>query len=172
MHEETKPQDRRPLFPGGSCYPLSPVVERMSDYMYHSQETSDQLNMIFNLLGTPGDDDASFVGGADARAYLRCYKQREGEGLRCRFPDASDKAMEVLEASLCFDPRKRFCMPQLLNLGVFADVRDPALEEEAPAVVRLDFEDGKELDEWRLRSCLFNEIANLRRDRCAILAGA
>ncbi len=40
---------RRALFPGLCCYPMSPHVG--SDFA--SAEAQDQLNMIFDLLGTP-----------------------------------------------------------------------------------------------------------------------
>lgn len=51
------PRERCPLFQGSTCYPLSPHREQDRDYQYYYGRSSrDQLNVIFNILGTPSDD--------------------------------------------------------------------------------------------------------------------
>ena len=42
---------RQPLFPGRSCFPLS--AESSNTY----QDRRDQLNVIFNVIGTPSAED-------------------------------------------------------------------------------------------------------------------
>jgi mitogen-activated protein kinase 1/3 len=49
--------DRKPLFPGRSCFPLSPSkqkTETINGFPHHSE---DQLNIIFNVIGTPDERD-------------------------------------------------------------------------------------------------------------------
>eukprot|EP00826_Nyctotherus_ovalis_P043693 TRINITY_DN4633_c0_g1_i21.p1 TRINITY_DN4633_c0_g1~~TRINITY_DN4633_c0_g1_i21.p1 ORF type:complete len:376 (-),score=102.83 TRINITY_DN4633_c0_g1_i21:20-1147(-) len=47
--------DRKPLFPGTSCYPLSPGNSAGAN------GEQDQLNVILKVLGTPTPEDCSFV---------------------------------------------------------------------------------------------------------------
>ena len=64
MMKENAPtfMDRQPLFPGKSCFPLSPVkniVNQPKEPLRGSQ--TDQMAMIFGVIGTPTDDDKSFL---------------------------------------------------------------------------------------------------------------
>jgi len=53
--------DRKPLFPGKSCFPLSPDQNPNKVMNGFPIASGDQLSMIFSLLGTPTDNDKSFV---------------------------------------------------------------------------------------------------------------
>jgi len=66
--------DRSPLFPGSSCFPLSP--DRSNNTVKkggfpHSH--SDQLNVIFSVLGTPSEEDMDFVTDSKAIEYLKSF---------------------------------------------------------------------------------------------------
>ena len=50
-------QNRVPLFPGGSCYPLS-----RDHVTTNSNERLDQLNVIFSVIGLPSEEDLKSVG--------------------------------------------------------------------------------------------------------------
>jgi mitogen-activated protein kinase 1/3 len=53
--------DRKPLFPGKSCFPLSPdsaVTEKRKGFPASS---NDQLSIIFDVIGTPTEQDKTFV---------------------------------------------------------------------------------------------------------------
>ena len=54
MQEGSVPtyQDRVPLFPGGSCYPLSGDTGSTN-----SDERLDQLSVIFSVIGMPSEED-------------------------------------------------------------------------------------------------------------------
>ena len=60
MQEGSVPgyQDRMPLFPGGSCFPLS------ADGGAHMKkdERLDQLSIIFSVIGTPSEEDVASIG--------------------------------------------------------------------------------------------------------------
>lgn len=59
MQEGSVPtyQERVPLFPGGSCYPLS------GDHgSADSDERLDQLSVIFSVIGIPSEEDLKSVG--------------------------------------------------------------------------------------------------------------
>ncbi len=50
-------QNRVPLFPGGSCYPLS--RDQISS---NTSERLDQLNVIFSVIGLPSEEDLNSLG--------------------------------------------------------------------------------------------------------------
>mmetsp|Transcript_37614 Transcript_37614/g.97260 ORF Transcript_37614/g.97260 Transcript_37614/m.97260 type:complete len:448 (-) Transcript_37614:150-1493(-) len=158
MLEGTRLEDRGPLFPGSSCFPLSPDHKHKTDYRYHTSGKHDQLNMIFNLLGTPSDMDAAKLERDDAKRYIRCFAKREGEGLRSKFPQADMESMDILGKMLRFSPTERVQVKDALDHQLFADIRDPSKETVADAIVTLDFEKETDLDEHLLRKYFFKEI--------------
>lgn len=66
--------DRKPLFQGNSCFPLSPANKSSYDSNGFPVSNDDQLHKIFNLLGTPNEDDISFVTDEKAIMYLKSFK--------------------------------------------------------------------------------------------------
>ena len=89
-------EDRKALFPGKSCYPLSIDADDNhtgtsdSDLMSSSNSEGgvvysngsrginhDQLNVIFEVIGTPSEDDMAAITGCDVRAkqYLKGLKK-------------------------------------------------------------------------------------------------
>lgn len=172
MLEGVKPQDRGPLFPGSSCFPLSPDQAHLTDYMFHTQENHDQLNMIFNVLGTPSAADIAYLDREDGKQYLGCFKAREALGIRHRVPQAEATSVEILEEILRFNPQHRVTVTQIINHKMFVDIRDSSQETEAPGPICLDFETGVSLDEFRLRSYFCKEIASFNSLRKTSLGGA
>lgn len=162
MLEGVKREDRRALFPGSSCYPLSPDHRHPEDYKFHTQENHDQLNMIFDALGTPSEEDMGFIECEDARRYLRCFAPRTGRGFRERFHLADATFVDLLDVTLKFHPQRRASVDEMLAHDVFASMRDSARETVAPEVIYLDFEDSTKIaDEIRLRSFFLKEISSL-----------
>ena len=55
MMRENNPSaaTRSPLFPGRSCFPLSPDMSTSSTRAGYPCSETDQLNMIFQVMGTP-----------------------------------------------------------------------------------------------------------------------
>jgi len=158
MLEGTKHQDRGPLFPGSSCFPLSPDHKHKTDYKYHTRGKHDQLNMIFNLLGTPSDADIEQLERDDAKRYIRCFSAREGEGLRAKFPQVEDDSIDILNTMLRFNPRERSPVSASLKHSLFASIREPSRETTAPKMLSLDFEKEPDLDENLLRRYFCKEI--------------
>lgn len=158
MLEGTRTQDRGPLFPGSSCFPLSPDHKHKADYKYHTRGKHDQLNMIFNLLGTPSDADVEQLERDDAKRYIRCFAKREGEGLRAKFPNVDADSTDILGRMLKFNPKDRMPVAQCLEHRLFKELRDPSKETTAAVMVSLDFEKEPDLDEKLLRRYFAKEI--------------
>jgi len=158
MLEGTHYMDRGPLFPGSSCFPLSPDNKHKHDYKYHTQGKHDMLNKIFNLIGSPTDVDYEELDRDDAKRYLKCFSKREGEGLRSKFPHVDEGSVGILEQMIKFNSMERATVDAALEHSLFKEVRDPTRETTAPGMVALEFEKQKELNEHDLRVNYCKEI--------------
>ena len=146
--------DREPLFPGGSCFPLSPNHKDNDPY---SRGMSDQLNLIFNVLGTPTDDDMQSIMQDDARRYIRCFKERSGTGLKSKLKLESAAAINMLTSMLIFDHKQRITGESLISHPYLDDVRRPNVNSNVIEPVFLPFELEHELSERELRMYFVKE---------------
>jgi mitogen-activated protein kinase 1/3 len=154
------PSDRGPLFPGSSCFPLSPDHKRSGDRKdINTTRNRDQLNMIFSVIGTPDHEETEELEEEDARKYIRCFAQRQPQALSSRFPGSSDAAVDLLTKMLVFSPPRRITVTASLGHPLFAEIRQPELEGKLPEkAVVLPFELETELDEAKLRRYTLEEI--------------
>ena len=74
---QDNPSHRNVLFKGESCFPLSPCRDPKTDYGESNAnhfkfpiDCNDQLKIIFEAIGTPSEEDASFVSDPEAIDYL------------------------------------------------------------------------------------------------------
>lgn len=161
MLDGMKFEDRRPLFPGSFCYPTTPDTGHAADCVHHIHARHEQLNQIFDVLGTPSDCDMDWLPEGEAKQYIRCFVERAGVGVGQRYAHASPVALDLLERLVCFSPTKRTSVDRLLEHVFFSRVREPATETTAPAYIELEFEKEVELDKSLLRKYLVEEIERL-----------
>jgi len=175
MLDGTRFEDRTPLFPGASCFPLSPDREHKNDYKHHTRGKHDQLSMIFNLLGTPSEaESAEFNFTSDGMRYIKCFSKRPARGMRSKFPHASRDSCDILECMLQFNPALRMKVEDALAHRIFHEdtlrgtpiIRDIERETTAQKAVTLNFEQEHDLDEAKLRHYFSKEINALRRSKC------
>jgi mitogen-activated protein kinase 1/3 len=78
MMKESAPTylDRKPLFPGKSCFPLSPDSHAKENKSGFPFAKNDQLAIIFEVIGTPEEDDRSFVTDQKALEYLNAFPKK------------------------------------------------------------------------------------------------
>jgi mitogen-activated protein kinase 1/3 len=68
------PQDRKPFFPGQSCFPLSPCKKKTNQAQgCFPNEATDQLNIIFDVIGTPEQSDLAFITDKRVLHYLNQF---------------------------------------------------------------------------------------------------
>jgi len=151
--------DRGPLFPGSSCFPLSPDKKHATDYKFHTRGTKDQLQMIFNILGTPTPEECAFLEKSDARKYVTLFQPRPPASLSKRFPASSPEAVDLLSKMLVFIPSKRITVDEALAHPLFKDIRNPSLEVMQGDKVRVPFDDWEQMDEQSLRKAFLREIS-------------
>lgn len=75
MMKENAPtfMDRQPLFPGKSCFPLSPAKNPTEQRKGFPFSSNDQLAIIFQIIGTPSEKDIVYVTDTKALEYLEQF---------------------------------------------------------------------------------------------------
>ena len=69
------------LFPGNSCFPLSPLVINEDTISFTSGgfpcNMSDQMGLILTMIGTPSKNDLEFISDPKAYEYVRSFPHLE-----------------------------------------------------------------------------------------------
>jgi len=116
--------DRNALFPGGSCYPLSGEGAGKG-----ADEQLDQLSVIFNIIGTPDQEDVQSIGKASD--YVKSLEKKKGRDFRTMFPAADPNALDLLKSMLQFNPKKRCTAEEALEHAFLRGVRQKEMEKGA-----------------------------------------
>jgi len=109
---------RRPFFPGKSCYPLSFDAKCGPDVCLSA---TDQLQVIFNQIGTPSAEQVQMVEGVWLHAFLSSLDPKPRPDFRDQFPASDALALDLLDKMLQFDPRKRISAWEALQHPYFSD---------------------------------------------------
>eukprot|EP00808_Paulinella_micropora_P025029 g69282.t1 len=122
---------RKPFFQGSTAYPLSPAVDEddcqvsLDDLNHPIHDPRDQLNVIFDVLGSPSQEEIARIPSTSVRDRLNSLKKKNNKQPRaikdlfegCRF--ATDDALDLLSQMLHFDPKKRITAKEALEHKYF-----------------------------------------------------
>lgn len=145
-------QDRKPLFPGGTCYPLSGEGDNLK-----KDERLDQLSVIFNVIGSPSSEDISTIGKASQ--YIESLGVIEGKPFKEFFPTSSPAALDLLDRMLQFNPSRRLTAEEALQHEFFKTIRQPGLEVSADGPLRgPDFLESDKVDLKLLKQMIYEEV--------------
>eukprot|EP00927_Polykrikos_kofoidii_P068974 TRINITY_DN64342_c0_g1_i1.p1 TRINITY_DN64342_c0_g1~~TRINITY_DN64342_c0_g1_i1.p1 ORF type:complete len:281 (-),score=38.48 TRINITY_DN64342_c0_g1_i1:218-955(-) len=158
------PCDRRPLFPGNSCYPLSPA-RNTTGRRIHTRGQRDQLEVIFDVLGTPGEEDIAQISTEDTRRELREFKKRPGIGIQAQIPEAGAREIQFLKQMLQFNPKLRITVEQALLNEAMVEVSRPVVGATPASPIVLDFEKEPELHQPLLRRYFDQEMKRFQVTR-------
>ena len=162
MLKENAPtfMDRSPLFPGTSCFPLSPDRNATVKKSGFPQSSSDQLSVIFQILGTPEESTNQFITDKKALEYVKSFKYVKKVDFKDIYPATKEDAIDFLEKTVRFSPKERLTIEEALNHPIFTKVRDPAKEKNASGPVVMEIENVKdeELTTSMLRNLFLEEI--------------
>jgi mitogen-activated protein kinase 1/3 len=123
MQKEVVPvfENRSPLFPGKTCYPLSSDRSPSS-----SSDKMDQLIAIFEVLGMPSDEDIQSV--SSASKYIQSINVSSRRPLESIYQNADKAALDLLNKMLQFNPNKRITAAEALDHEFLRMIRRPDME--------------------------------------------
>mmetsp|Transcript_20158 Transcript_20158/g.37494 ORF Transcript_20158/g.37494 Transcript_20158/m.37494 type:complete len:422 (-) Transcript_20158:605-1870(-) len=150
--------DRSPLFPGNSCFPLSPDHHTKMRRAGFPSSNSDQLNVIFDVIGTPSDEEIAYITDDKAILYLRSFVPRERKTLTLIYPSSDPSLIELMDNMLHFQPAKRINFEQALCHPYFDAIREPEKERTAEVPADFDFERIESISAETLRRLFVEEI--------------
>mmetsp|Transcript_111078 Transcript_111078/g.155934 ORF Transcript_111078/g.155934 Transcript_111078/m.155934 type:complete len:409 (+) Transcript_111078:80-1306(+) len=116
--------DRSPLFPGTSCFPLSPDRSNNVKRGGFPHSSQDQMSVIFSVLGTPPENEMDFVTDAKALEYLKSFPFKKPCDLSEIYPAATNDGIDLLKKCLRFSPKKRLTVDEAINHPFLQKVRD------------------------------------------------
>ena len=168
MLKENAPtfMERSPLFPGNSCFPLSPGKHKVKINEYgFPNEKADQLNVIFDVIGSPSEESMGFVTDPNAILYLKSLIQKKKNKInfKSKFPGSSDESLDLLEKMLIFDPNKRITVNESLEHPFFKKVRDISKEEEASFNLEFEFDNDINLTVEKMRNLFLTVIKTYKQ---------
>lgn len=139
-----------------------------------------QLKLIFEILGTPSEDDLKVIKSKRARTFIQSLPVRQKVNLTefvqlhpCRRAkhhefagEVNPMAIDLLEKLLVFDPSRRITVAEALEHPYLSTYHDP-LDEPVTLPVRLedfDFDvEKKDLDLDDLKRQIYNQIVESKR---------
>jgi hypothetical protein len=116
----------------------------------------DQMQMIFDVIGSPTEQEIGKITDEKARKYLRNLPQRKKKNLKRMFPGADKHALDLMLQLLMFDVDKRIDVDTALEHPYLKAVRDPA-HERAKKPVLFSFESAQ-LGAKKLRELILEEV--------------
>lgn len=128
---------RHALFPGTSCFPLSPSKKPTMDAAGFPISPRDQLKVIVDFKGSVNDSDISFLNDKKATAYIKSLPESKGKELSKVFPNEDKHTISLLEKMLAFNPYFRITAKEALRHKYFKEVRNKELEYECESEIEL-----------------------------------
>ena len=128
---------RKPLFPG-------------DDYIH-------QLQIISDVIGTASDEDLKFVTSEKARRFMKSQEIKPKVPFKKLFPDANEKALDLLDKMLEFNPAKRITVEDALKHPYMADLHNPDDEPTCAEEFDFDFEKA-DLTKEMIQELIYNEM--------------
>lgn len=130
---------RRALFPGESCGELSAedlksfhtsrggsekdeLNEQFKVLVESYQNHRSQLNVIFDILGTPSEEDLAHLDKRTAD-ILRSVPHKEPLSMEARYPVMGEHGVELIRSMLRFNPSDRISAELILEHPYFDDIK-------------------------------------------------
>lgn len=118
--------------------------------------------MITSVIGSPNEDELSFLENPKALKFIRQLPQVPKKDLATLFPDANPLAIDLLKRMLQFDPRRRCTVEQALAHPYLASLHDPQDEPICPRPYLFDIESGSTPE--TVKDMVFREMMDFHRE--------
>uniref|UniRef100_A0A8C1DPT9 Mitogen-activated protein kinase n=1 Tax=Cyprinus carpio carpio TaxID=630221 RepID=A0A8C1DPT9_CYPCA len=121
----------------------------------------DQLNHILGVLGSPSQDDLNCIINMKARNYLQSLPQKTKVPWITLFHKADNKALDLLDRMLTFNPIKRITVEEALAHPYLEQYYDPSDEPvaEEPFTFNMELDD---LPKEKLKELIYEETARFQ----------
>ncbi|KAI8920501.1 kinase-like domain-containing protein [Entophlyctis helioformis] len=129
------------------------VLFKGSDYI-------DQLQKIFEILGTPQDPALTQLCSARVLKYLRTWPKRPKAALDKVFPRADAEGLDLLDKLLAFDATLRITAEQSLAHPFLAVYHYPDDEPSHPKLFDFGFEEAKTIED--IKKLIVEEVIDFR----------
>lgn len=157
-----------PLFPGDSCYPISPINKFQESNIF-GISPFDQINVIFQIIGTPSPEDINELDNISAREYVKNFPKNKGCDFSKLFPNIDYKIISLLKSMLEFNPKKRPTIQEIVNNEIFDQFSETnsAMEiENEGDICKIDFEtDRFFLDQKDLLLLFMRELSYFHKGK-------
>ena len=121
--------------------------------------------VIFQVLGTPSDDDQSFILDPLAVNYIKALPPAKKLDYKGRFPHASNEAVDLLDKILTFNPYFRISVDDALHHKFFESIHNPSMEVSS-CEVDLEFdhvEVEKTMSRDKIRELILEEVKIIKK---------
>jgi mitogen-activated protein kinase 1/3 len=117
--------------------------------------------MIFDVVGTPSEEDQDFITDGKAMAYIKAFPNRQPKDLQMFYSASPPPAVDLLGKFLIFNPDKRLTLEDAIYHEYFSQMRDTAREHQA---VQQEFEwdNDPDISIMKLREHFMQEVENYR----------
>ena len=139
------------IYIGKTCFPFS--TKDPFDY----QHRTDQLRVVFDIIGTPEQDEIGKFRDKNVQIYLNNMTKSQAKDLSKVFPATKKTGIQLLEQMITFDVDKRISVEEALKSPYFNDVRDENAEARHQKIEKFEFEDI-DIDDMTLRALILDEI--------------
>lgn len=132
--------------------------------LFKGKDYVDQLNKIFDVLGTPEESVIQRIGSDKAQVYVRTLPVKEPIPFSRLLPAADHQALDLLRKMLSFDPLSRTAVYEALAHPWLSTYHDDSDEPECVNKFEKwkDIEKLETLEEFR--EAIWNEIQDYRLD--------
>jgi len=121
-----------------------------------------QLNLIFQTLGTPNPNELTWVKNEKALQFIRNQKRLQRRDFRHLFSKASNEAVAILNAMLRFDPNQRISVNEALEMPFLSNYHNSGDEPTCPSLFDHSYEQGN-LDINSIKQHMYNAIVHFRQ---------
>jgi serine/threonine protein kinase len=122
-------------------------------------DTQHQLDLIFNLIGSPSNEDIAAIPNPKACEKLQHLPHSSTSTIDTKFASCNPEAVDLLKSMLQFTPSKRISAEDALCHPYFSELHFAEDEPETEAVSYFDFAFEREvlsMEEWKLK--IYEEI--------------